>query len=127
MFTDEWVGIHYYAVLHNILEDLYYTNIKLSNKSHTTNSMLSYHIFNWILNTEFVNYKKFNINQHIMSYFQDNIDISIKVVEVDKNITLNNANLVTYKKYINTYDHIALSDGIFDNSDVYQKIKNNID
>jgi len=62
-----------------------------------------------------------------MNEFQNNIDLSIKVIESDPNNSLMDANFVTYKKYANTYDHIALSNGIFDDSNVYQKIKNNID
>jgi len=68
------------------------------------------------------------MNQLTMNYFQNEINLSTKIIKNEFDSTFKpNSSFVTYKKYSNIYNYAELkNEGIFDNSNIYEKIKNNI-
>lgn len=126
LFTNEQVGINYYLFLNNLIDNIYYGNIRLLCKTDKVEILSNGAVIEQFPIVENPKYKKFNMNQYIMNEFQNDINLSIKVIEVDENDSLTTANFVDYKKYINTYNYTELQQGIFDSSDIYKKIKNNI-
>ena len=66
------------------------------------------------------------MNQTVMTTLQNEVDISVKIFPSNIDDILSEP-FPTYRKYGNTYDHIALTNGIFDETPMYDKIKDNID